>query len=408
MRQYVGFSINSGDFMIPILNVREIINMPAITVLPQLPSYIKGIANLRGAIIPIVDLKRILDNSYDEGTGGIVIIITSGKIIFGIIIDKITGVLNVDENKIELPENFCRNNMDLVEGVAKLDDRLVVLLDTKKILPLDDMSLLEDTILDIRETNGGDQVEVTREIDTIGGKVTTVELHNAKEFINRNYGKNDVREKIFEMVLEFMEALAANDYHKAETIISRLLKEKDNELFSSIGKITRRLHDSIEDFKGSLENGLQKLSSTDVPDAVDNLQFVISKTEDAANRTMGIIERYFEESSEFTKHINNIKDNNEDVEYIRTFKDSLDADMTAILTAQQFQDLTGQTIRKVIDLVNNIEAELLKLITRFGMQTKTGPDEAVVAAAADLAKAERPAEKINQSDVETLLSEFGF
>lgn len=403
IKQYVGFTIGTGDYMLPILNVREIINMPPVTSLPQLPAYIKGITNLRDSIIPIIDTCQLLNSSIEE-EGKAVIVITTGKIAFGIIVGGIAGVINVEEDRIEPPENFFNNNIENIEGVAKLNDKLIILLDIKKLLPMEDMSLLEDTILDVKETGDGSNVEVTREIETVGGRITTTEFRNAKEFMSKNHEKNDMRDRMFEMVLSFMDAIAAHDYQKAETILNQLMKDKDSHLFSGIGKITRRLHDSLEDFKGSLETGLQKLSTKDVPNAVDNLQFVISKTEDAANRTMGIVERYFEESEEFSKHLKNIKDNNEDVEYIKAFKDALDSDMTTILTAQEFQDLTGQTIRKVIALVNNIEVELLNLITKFGMQTSAGQEEVEEKAAS----AEESTEKVSQSDVEALLNEFGF
>ena len=63
MQQYIGFHLSNNEYMIPILKVREIITMPSITVLPQLPSYIKGITNLRGAVIPVVNLRNLLNSN---------------------------------------------------------------------------------------------------------------------------------------------------------------------------------------------------------------------------------------------------------------------------------------------------------------------------------------------------------
>jgi len=397
--------------MIPILKVREIISMPSITVLPQLPYYIKGITNLRGAVIPIVNLKSLLSSEDDGETGKTVIVVSAGKITFGIIVDGITGVVKVDEANIEPPDKIISNNADLLEGVAKLDNRLIVLLNTKKILPLDDMSLLEETIVNVNTSVDGDSVEVVREMDTIGGKVTIKELRNAKDFFNSRLETNDPKHAIFELMLGFMDSLASNDYQKMDEIIAQLVKATDSDLFKEIGKITRKLHDSLEEFKVSVNSGLQRITENDVPNAVDNLQFVIKKTEEAANKTMGIVERYFEESSELSKHMDKIKGHDESVNYLRTFKDSLDNDMTMILTAQQFQDITGQTIKKVIDLVNNVEVELLRLITKFGMLIKADIDKVPVADGSSpdtITEAEKPAAKVTQSDVESLLNEFGF
>ena len=412
MRQFIGFNINSSEYMIPILKVREIISMPSVTALPHLPPYVKGVTNLRGNIIPIINLKNLLDSYSSEGDGNTIIVIATGKIIFGIVVDGITGVIKADESDIEPPENFFNNNGGSIEGVAKLNNKLIVLLDTKRLLPLDDMSLLEDAIVDMKESDDGHSVEVTREVETIGGKVIVKELHDAKEYFSGKVGQNDPKHAVYDLMLNFMDALSAREYQKVENIVEQMVRETDTDLFREVGKITRKLHDSIEDFKGSIDSGLQRLTKDDVPNAIDKLQFVITKTEDAANRTMGIVERYFEESDGFSRHIENIKGNEESMDYLRTFKDSLDNDMTTILTAQQFQDITGQTIKKVIDLVNHVEVELLTLITKFGIQVKPEPIKAEVAAGVHLSEPsgndEKTVEKVSQSDVEALLNDFGF
>ncbi|GBD95521.1 MAG TPA: hypothetical protein ENG83_13620 [Nitrospirae bacterium] len=412
MQQYIGFNVGTGEYMIPILTVREIIGMPSVTALPELPPYVKGISNLRGSIIPIVNLKNLLNAAFDENTGNTVIVLASGKIIFGIIVDGITGVINADESQIEPPEKFFNTNVENIEGVAKIDNKLIVLLDIRKLLPLDDMSLLEDAIIDVKETGNENIVEVIKEVDTIAGKVTVKELHDAKEFFGDKFEKNDPKHNVFDTMLTFMDALANQEYQKVEGIVEQLVNETDNELFMEVGKITRKLHNSLQDFKGAVDHGLQKLTRDDVPNAVDKLEFVISKTEDAANKTMGIVETYLENSDELSGHIKNIKGHDEDVRYLNAFKDSLEADLTTILTAQQFQDITGQTIKKVIDLVNSVEAELLRLITQFGVSIKGDTEQAAALTGGDEANAaggeEESVEKVTQSDVEALLNDFGF
>ncbi len=412
MLQFIGFSINSNEYMIPILKVREIISMPSVTAIPHLPSYVNGVTNLRGSIIPIINLKNLLHTCGSEGDGNTIIVISTGKITFGIIVDGITGVIKVDESDIEPPDNFFNNNADNIEGVAKLNDKLIVLLNTKKLLPLDDMSLLEDAVVDIKKTDDGNSVKVSREVETIGGKVIVTELHDAKEYFSDKLSKNEPKHIVYNLMLEFMDALSAREYQKVENIVEQLVKETDSGLFKEVGKITRKLHDSLEEFKGSIDSGLQRLTNDDVPNAIDKLQFVMTKTEDAANKTMGIVERYFEESEVFSGHIENLKGNDESADYLRTFKDSLDNDMTTILTAQQFQDITGQTIKKVIDLVNHVEVELLSLITKFGMQVKPEPVQAGNTAGSDRCgksgSEEKEFEKVSQSDVEALLNDFGF
>ena len=274
------------------------------------------------------------------------------------------------------------------------------------------MSLLEDAIVDVQETDNGNSVEVIKEVDTIGGKVTVKELHDAKEFFSNKADKEDPRHNIYNLMLSFMDALSNKEYQKVEDIVGQLEKESDSDIFNEVGKITRKLHTSLDEFKGAIDSGLQKLTNNDVPNAVDKLQFVIEKTEDAANKTMGIVERYFEESEEFTEHISHLKENSDSAAYLKTFKDSLDNDMTAILTAQQFQDVTGQTIKKVMNLVNTVEVELLTLITKFGIplnsDQKNAENMTVGSAHSTSENIETEAEKVNQSDVQALLNDYGF
>ena len=411
MEQYIGFNNSSSEYMIPILKVREIIRTPSITALPHLPAYIDGVTNLRGSIIPIVNLKRRFDNCSGDCSGSTVIVIATGRITFGIVVDGITGVVNVEKSRIDPPEGFFRGNIEHIEGVAKLEDKLIVLLDTRKLLPVDDISLLEEAIITVSEIGDGENVEVTREIDTIGGKITVKELHDAKKYIGSKLNVDDPKHGVFNKILDLLDAMASQEYSKVETIIGQLVKDTDSEIFKDVGMITRRLHDSINEFKNSIDSGLDKLTNESVPNAVDKLQFVMTRTEEAANKTMSIVERYFDEADDFEKHMNNVTGPEESLNYLKTFKEAMDNDLTEILTAQQFQDITGQTIKKVIALVNAVEVELVGLISTHGMPLKVEQSDEkkpdIKQIEDDWANAESH-EKVSQSDVESLLNDFGF
>jgi len=158
--QYIGFMMNSNEYSIPILKVQEIVNVPSVTKLPQAPGYIEGITNLRGKIIPVVNLKKLVGLPGEGGEK--VIVISSGRIVFGILVDSITGVVSIEQSLIEPAENFMQTNIDQIEGVARVDDKLVVLLDTKKLIPIEDMSMFEDQVFDYKEIEGSDKVEVVK------------------------------------------------------------------------------------------------------------------------------------------------------------------------------------------------------------------------------------------------------
>ncbi len=98
VQQYIGFNINSVEYMVPILDVREIISTPLVTVIPDLPSCIRGITNLRGSIVPLLNLNILLNSSSDGESGDTVIVLATGSTTFGIIVDGITGVIKLRDS----------------------------------------------------------------------------------------------------------------------------------------------------------------------------------------------------------------------------------------------------------------------------------------------------------------------
>jgi chemotaxis protein CheZ len=391
--QYIGFTMNNNEYTIPILKVQEIVNLPHLTKLPQAPEYIEGITNLRGRIIPIVNLKKLVGLGGDS-LGEKVIVVTSGRIIFGVLIDDITGVITIEDSSIDPPTDF--NTSDIVSGVAKVGEKLIVLLDTKKLIPLEDMSMFEDEIFEVK--NEDDQHQVVKKVDGTGQEMLVNDVRGAINFLTRQgMDTADPRYALLDEMVSFMNAISVQDYEKADSAIQCILKKGQNDLFQEVGRVTRKLHDSIRSFKEALDPKLRDMAVTEMPNAVDQLKVVIERTEAAANKTMGIVEKYILSMDELASHIRNLNEPEESVKYLKTFKSGLEDDLTEILTTQSFQDLTGQTIKKVIKLVGDIEEELVKLITTFGVKPELRAAENV----------EAP-EKVSQEDVNELLKDFGF
>jgi len=398
--QYIGFMMNGSEYTIPILKVQEIVNLPHMTKLPQAPDYLEGVTNLRGKIIPIINLKKMV-GLQSQSAGEKVIVISSGRITFGVLVDGITGVVSIEESEIEPAANFMNTQIEQIEGVARLKDRLIVLLDTKKLIPVEDVGLFEDNVFGVTDT-GDNKVEVVRSVQGMGGQILVKEVVDAKDYFEKNIPPpGDPRNEIYAKVMEFMDAVANQDFEKADGLIQVIATGQGQtaqvDLFKQVGKVTRKLHDSIKSFKEALDPRLKDMAMTDMPSAIDKLQFVIEKTEDAANKTMGIVEKYILTMDDLSMHIRNIKEPRESVEYLKKFKNGLEDDLTEILTTQSFQDLTGQTLKKVITLVGDIEEELVGLIASFGVKTESrGKTEAVAA------------ENVSQEGVDDLLKEFGF
>jgi chemotaxis signal transduction protein/chemotaxis regulatin CheY-phosphate phosphatase CheZ len=395
--QHIGFNLNKNEYSIPIIKVREIMKTPRITRMPQAPSYIEGVTNIRGNIVPIVNLKRLISLEENGMDCASIIVVSSGRVTFGVLVDGITGVLNIEESSVEPSQSFLGERVDQVEGIAKLPGRMVILLNPRKLLPVEDIGLLDDIADDICEKDE-DTVEIVRTVQTMAGEVKLKEICSSKDYFEtRGISSGDPRYMIFDDIISFMEALSDKDYESADKAVRNIVKKGQSGLFAEVGKIARKLHESLRDFRDSIDPRFKEMAAKDVPDAVESLQSVIDKTEDAANKTLGIVEKYILSMDELAGHMRNLKEPADSVHYIKTFKNNLEDDLTEILTTQSFQDLTGQTLKKVIKLIGDLEKELVKLIADFGLKIDLGA----------ATEAEVP-EKILQADVEGLLKEFGF
>ncbi len=133
--QLVTFKLSSEEFGVDILKVQEIIKMMNVTKIPNAPVFIEGVINLRGKIIPIVDLRKRLgfkDREYDKSTR--IIVVELDGLVLGFIVDSVSEVLRIPENTIEPPPSMVAGiESEYIEGVGKLDDRLLILLELKKI-----------------------------------------------------------------------------------------------------------------------------------------------------------------------------------------------------------------------------------------------------------------------------------
>jgi len=394
MKQYIGFILEENEYTVPILKVQEIIKIPQITKMPGVPHYIEGITNLRGRVIPVVNLKKVL-GIPEVNSGSKVIVVSSGRITFGVLVDDITGVVNIDDSQVEPAQEFIQQGQNHVEGVARLGDKLLVLLDTKKLIPSEDQSLFEEEILEVHDE--GDKVEVVKKVSGIAGQATVTEVIDAVKFYEqKGITKDDPKYVLLEEITNFMNAVAQGDYEQADKIMNSIIQKSQSDLFNEVGKVARKLHNSLKSFREAIDPRLKEIATEYMPRAVDQLEMVIDKTEEAANKTMEIVEKYILKMDDLANHIRGLQGPAESVEFLREFKNSLEDDLTEILTTQSFQDLTGQVLKKVISLVGDLEIELIRLITTFGLKIE------------EKEVTKKDVEKVTQEDVDELLKEFGF
>ncbi|TYQ13182.1 UNVERIFIED_CONTAM: purine-binding chemotaxis protein CheW [Acetivibrio alkalicellulosi] len=133
-RQFVVFKLGKEDYGLDIKKVTTIEKMLAVTRVPNTPNYIKGVINLRGDIVPVMDIRTKFGfDTVEETEETRIIILKLNEISFGIIVDEVDEVLNLTEESIENVANFSNDlSLDYILGVGKIEDRIVTLLNLEK------------------------------------------------------------------------------------------------------------------------------------------------------------------------------------------------------------------------------------------------------------------------------------
>ncbi len=237
--------------------------------------------------------------------------------------------------------------------------------------------------------------------------------------------------ELLEAARALVTALEANDTAQAQIHLASLTQSQESELFHEVGTLTRELHESLNNF--NVDPRLVDMAEHDIPDTRERLNYVITTTEDAAHKTLGLIDGTLPLSDSLKETTQKIEESwhrfrmrEMDVDEFRTMSteiesylpnvkkhaDQIHENLSEMTLAQGFQDLTGQDIRQVITLVEEVENNLVELVKIAGKhQTETQKDGKEV----DLIKAEgpqinknKPNVVNNQDEVDDLLSSLGF
>ena len=161
--QVVGFRIGRETFGLPISIVREIVRVPEITSVPNAPDYIEGVINLRGRIIPVVDLrKRFGDKSFERDKKNRIVVVELQSRAIGLIVHSASEVLRIRPSEIDEPHNvFKEGELNYITGIGKLNGRLVILLDLNKILERGELNHLEEVADSVSSTPAGEVVRTS-------------------------------------------------------------------------------------------------------------------------------------------------------------------------------------------------------------------------------------------------------
>ncbi|WP_438969989.1 protein phosphatase CheZ [Methylophaga sp.] len=242
---------------------------------------------------------------------------------------------------------------------------------------------------------------------------------------------SDNKELQLEAARALVTALETNDDQAATQQLTALTQSHENELFQEVGKLTRELHEALNNF--NIDSRLVDMAQNDMPNTRDRLNYVITTTEDAAHKTLGYIDNTLPLAQELRETAEKIDESwqrfrNKEMSadefrilvkeieaYLPTVKQHADQvymNLSEMTLAQGFQDITGQVIRQVIDLVEEVESNLVQLVKVAGKHQKPEAKQEKI----DPIKAEGPQINAqdnpnvvnNQDDVDDLLSSLGF
>lgn len=144
--QLASFKLANEEYAVDIGAVQEIVRMSSITRVPRAPAFVEGVVNLRGKIVPVIDLRRRFGLSSVEATKStrIVIVQVGGKTV-GLIVDSVREVLRLPSDSVSPPPDMVASGVDAAffKGVGQLGDRLIILLDLQRLLSHDELQSLE-------------------------------------------------------------------------------------------------------------------------------------------------------------------------------------------------------------------------------------------------------------------------
>ncbi len=146
LREFLTFTLGAEEYAIDILKVQEIRGYESVTKIANTPEFIKGVINLRGLIVPIVDLRikfNLSEPVYDDFT--VAIILNIGKRVIGVVVDSVSDVVSLAEDSIHPAPEFGTFDTQYLMGLATLDERLLILLDIERLMTSGEMALVDQS-----------------------------------------------------------------------------------------------------------------------------------------------------------------------------------------------------------------------------------------------------------------------
>ncbi|WKJ92451.1 chemotaxis protein CheW [Methylomonas montana] len=141
--QFLSFTLGQEEYGVDILRVQEIRSWEPVSRIPNVPAYEKGVVNLRGAIVPIIDLRERFQLGHSAYTPLTVVVVLQARMadktrVMGVVVDSVSDVVDINKKSIQSAPNFgAKVSTEFINGLASVNDRMVMLLDVDKLLKLD-------------------------------------------------------------------------------------------------------------------------------------------------------------------------------------------------------------------------------------------------------------------------------
>ena len=145
-QEFLTFTLGDEEYAIDILKVQEIRGYHAVTKIANTPPFIKGVVNLRGIIVPIIDMRikfNLGEALYNEFT--VVIVLNIGQRVMGIVVDSVSDVIGLAAEAISAAPAFAQFDTKFLLGLASVDERMLILLDIENFMSSSEMALIDDT-----------------------------------------------------------------------------------------------------------------------------------------------------------------------------------------------------------------------------------------------------------------------
>ena len=154
---YLTFKLDKEIYSIDVFRVREVLDLPAVTMVPKAPPYLRGVINVRGNVVPVIDLRVKFGMARTQNTVNTRIIVMElpmddEQVIVGAVADSVHDVLEIGADRIEPPPRIGnRRRAEFIRGIGKHDDQFIMIIDVERLLSEEMLTLLEETGVDANE-----------------------------------------------------------------------------------------------------------------------------------------------------------------------------------------------------------------------------------------------------------------